>query len=61
MTTEEQQLIDKIKALPGFTIAPYRNGGGVLIIHERPTGVTQFGVWLGKPGTIARLESFLPT
>lgn len=59
MSIAEQALIEKIKAQPGFTVAPYRNGGGVIIINERANGVTQSGVWLGKSGTLERLRSFV--
>lgn len=59
MTQQERELIEKIKAQPGFTVTPYRSGGGVLIVQELPGWVRQSGVWLGKPKTLESLQTFL--
>jgi hypothetical protein len=58
-TQQEQQLIDTIKAKPGYQVFPSRHGLdiGVMIVHTRPNGVKQCSVWLGRRGTIDKLQT----
>lgn len=53
---QEQQLIDAIKAKPGFEVFPGRNGGCVLVARSSAKGVVQRSVWLGRANTMASLR-----
>jgi len=61
MTNQEQQLIDAIKALPGHQVFPGRNGYdySAIVVIALPNGVRQQSVWLGRNGTIERLQSII--
>lgn len=59
MTTEQSKLLQRIAALPGTTLEPYRNGGGVHIVERMKDGVRFSGVWLNKPNTVDRLQDYL--
>ena len=59
MTHDEQQLINEIKQLPGHQVFDGRNGGSVVVAITKPNGVKQVSVWLGRNGTIDRLQSVL--
>ena len=59
MTKQEQQLIDAIKTIPGFSVIPGRNGGNVFVVHTRANGVSQRSVWLDRSHTIESLQEIL--
>lgn len=59
MTPQEKQLIDAIKAKPGFQVYPGRLGGNVVVIQTRPNGVRQQSIWLGRRLTIESLQQVL--
>lgn len=61
MTPQEKQLIDAIKALPGHQVFPGRHGYdyGVIVVIALPNGVRQQSVWIGRNGTIDKLQSVL--
>lgn len=59
MTKQEQQLIDTIKSIPGFSVIPGRNGGNVFVVRTRPNGVTQTSVWLDRSHTVEHLQEIL--
>jgi hypothetical protein len=59
MTTQEQQLIDAIKAKPGHQVFPGANGGSVTIAITRQNGVSQQSVWLGRRSTLENLQRVL--
>jgi len=59
MTNQEQQLIEAIKAKPGHQVLMCANGGSVHVVRASKNRIGQLSVWLGRPGTIARLEEIL--
>ena len=59
MTNEEQYLIQAIKKLPGHQVFDGRNGGSVVVAVTTDSSVKQQSVWLGRSGTIERLEGIL--
>lgn len=59
MTTQEQQLIEAIRALPSHQVFPGREGGSVTIAITKANGVSQRSVWLGRRSTIDNLQSIL--
>lgn len=56
MTTQEKQLIDAIKALPGHQVFPGSQGNAVMIAVTKPNGVSQRSVWLGRRSTLEQLQ-----
>lgn len=58
-TTQEQQLIDAIKAKPGYQVFPGSDGGSVIVAITRPNGVSQRSVWLSRKSTIDNLQQIL--
>lgn len=56
-TTQEQQLIDAIKAKPGYQVFPGSYGSSVIIAITLPNGVSQRSVWLGRKSTIENLTT----
>jgi len=59
MTNEEQTLIQAIKKLAGYQVFNGRNGGSVTVAITKSNGAKQISVWLGRPGSIERLEEVL--
>ena len=59
MTQQEKQLIDAIKAKPGYQVFPGSQGGCVTVAHTKPNSVSQQGVWLGRSSTIGFLQQIL--
>ena len=59
MTTQETQLINAIKALPGHQVFPGSQGGSVIISVTRPNGISQRSVWLGRKLTIQTLQDII--
>lgn len=59
MTKQEQQLIDAIKTIPGFSVIPGRNSSNVIVVHTRANGVSQRSVWLDRSHTIESLQEIL--
>lgn len=59
MTTQEQQLINAIKALPGHQVFPGSTGGAVIVAITRKNSVSQRSVWLDRTSTIANLQQIL--
>ena len=56
---QEQQLINAIKAKPGYQVAPGRNGNAVVVYFTHPNGVRSQSVWLGRSQSVARLQEIL--
>lgn len=56
MNAQEQQLIDAIKAKPGYQVFPGSNSGSVVIAVTKPNSVSQRSVWLGRTNTIPQLQ-----
>jgi hypothetical protein len=54
-TQQEQQLIDTIKAKPGYQV--FKGNGCVVIARTTPTSVSQRSVWLGRSYTIDKLQT----
>jgi hypothetical protein len=60
MTIQETQLIEAIKRKPGYQVFNGRNGNSSIIIYYTYTnGVRSQSVWLGRSGSVARLQSIL--
>lgn len=57
MTSQEQQLIDAIKALPGHQV--FKRDGAVVIAYNIGTRLSQRSVWLGRSSTLDNLQSIL--
>lgn len=56
---QEQQLIEAIKAKPGYQVFPGSQGGCVKIAITRANSVSQRTVWLGRKSTIPNLQRIL--
>lgn len=56
---QEQQLIAAIKAKPNYQVFPGRNGGAVVVQFTHANGVRSYSVWLGRSGSIDRLNEIL--
>ncbi len=57
---QEQQLIAAIKAKPGYQVHPGRNGNNAVMVYfTHANGVRSYSVWLGRRGTIDRLNEIL--
>ena len=59
MTNQEQQLIDAIKAKPGYQVFPGSAGGAVRIVRTSKSSIGQQSVWLGRRSTIEQLQQIL--
>ena len=59
MTTEQSKLLQRIAALPGTTLEPYRSSGGVHIVEKFDNGVRFCGVWLDRRNTVGYLRDYL--
>lgn len=59
MTPQEKQLIDAIKAKPGYQVFPGRNGMGVVVVQTRTNGVKSQSVWLGRRSSVETLQAVL--
>lgn len=59
MTQQEQQLIDAIKAKPGYQVFPGSSGGAVIVARTSSNSINQQSVWLGRSSTINRLQQIL--
>ena len=55
--TNQQQLIDAIKALPGHQVFP--GNGCVVIARTTANSVSQRSVWLDRKSTVANLQQIL--
>lgn len=55
--TNQQQLIDAIKALPGHQV--FKGNGCVVIARTTANSVSQRSVWLDRSSTIDNLQSIL--
>lgn len=57
---QEQQLIAAIKAKPGYQVNPGRNNNNAVMVYfTHANGVRSYSVWLGRSGTINRLNEIL--
>lgn len=59
MNQQEQQLIEAIKAKPGYQVFPGSNGGSIRIVRTSKNSIGQQSVWLGRKNTIQDLERIL--
>lgn len=59
MTNQEQQLIEAIKAKPGYQVFLGSSGGSVIIARTSKVGVHQQSVWLGRSSTLDNLQRAL--
>jgi hypothetical protein len=60
LTAQEQLLLQQVAALPGTTVAPGRNGGGVTVYHQVSTAhIKSRTFWTGRPFTVQRLGEYL--
>ena len=59
MTQQEQQLIQAIKAKPGYQVFVYVDRRVATVARTQPNRVSQQSVWLGRPITISRLQQIL--
>lgn len=57
MTFQEQQLIDAIKAKPGYQVFP--GNGCIVVARSAANSVSQRSVWLGRSSTVANLQNII--
>ena len=57
MTTQETQLINAIKALPGHEV--FKGNGCIVIARTNGNSVSQRSVWLNRSSTIENLERII--
>lgn len=60
LTAQEQLLLQQVAALPGTTVVPGRNGGGVVVYHQMSAASIKSRTFMtGRPFTVQRLGEYL--
>jgi hypothetical protein len=56
---KEQQLIEAIKAKPGYKVFFGTDNASVIVVRESKNSVGQQSVWLGRKNSVANLQKVL--
>lgn len=59
MNEQEQKLIEAIEAKPGHQVFPGSQGGCIRVAINKPNGISQQTVWLGRKTTLENLSRIL--